>query len=184
MQFGYDLIKSHYADKTAKRSGVPLINHINEGLEVLRHLHASLDAQEAFCIHPMLQSDEELKRNYDHMSQIGEEHISPKVLMLAMEYRNIANQYLSHRKITYLSDIKVSPIVDVNHMLLADKIQNYKDFLRYHAGTHERTAELNQYFKNWLDRLSGSTLFEYFMETRFHLRELEQYKFFYLGMDE
>lgn len=80
----------------------------------------------------------------------------PEVLGLAMEYRNIANAYLSHRKIKNISEISLSPIADVNHMLIGDKIQNYKDFLIYHHGTHDRTEELDQYFKNWLKKLEVS----------------------------
>ena len=39
-------------------------------------------------------------------------------------------------------------------MLIADKIQNRKDFELYHLGKHERSSELEQYFKNWLERLN------------------------------
>ena len=38
-------------------------------------------------------------------------------------------------------------------MLIADKVQNYKDFLLYHYGIHERSNQLNQYFINWLSYL-------------------------------
>ena len=38
---------------------------------------------------------------------------------------------------------------EVRDMLIADKIQNYKDFLFYHKGTHPRSRELEEYFKNW-----------------------------------
>jgi len=36
---------------------------------------------------------------------------------------------------------------------VADKIQNYKDFLIYHQKTHARSKELNEYFQNWLKKL-------------------------------
>ena len=41
-------------------------------------------------------------------------------------------------------------------MLKADKIQNYKDFRKYHLGTHEKSAELEQYFEEWLAALNVS----------------------------
>lgn len=41
-------------------------------------------------------------------------------------------------------------------MLIVDKVQNRKDFELYHLGKHKRSNELNQYFKNWLERLSIS----------------------------
>ena len=42
---------------------------------------------------------------------------------------------------------------EVNTMLIADKIQNRKDFELYHEKTHERSIELKEYFSNWLERL-------------------------------
>ena len=41
-------------------------------------------------------------------------------------------------------------------MLRADKVQNYKDFLSHHKGSHPRSHELDQYFHNWLARLDLS----------------------------
>jgi hypothetical protein len=39
---------------------------------------------------------------------------------------------------------------------VADKVQNYKDFMRYHAETHPRRYELQGYFVAWLHRLNIS----------------------------
>ena len=39
-------------------------------------------------------------------------------------------------------------------MLIADKVQNRKDFLKYHYGTHKKSVELDIYFKNWLRALN------------------------------
>ena len=144
----YKLIANHYGDKCAKRSGVPLINHINEGLVVLTAIGAVETTKRAFCLHPLLQADADLQENYHICSSID-----PYVLLLAMEYRNIANAYLSD-KITTDWPLKLSPILEVNEMLIADKVQNYKDFLTYHYGTHARSNELDRYFNKWLDSLS------------------------------
>lgn len=47
----------------------------------------------------------------------------------------------------------IAPIPNVNVMLCADKIQNYKDFLLYHKNTHPRAKELDEYFNNWFKAL-------------------------------
>jgi hypothetical protein len=69
-----------------------------------------------------------------------------------MEYRNIANAYLSD-KIDTNWPLKLSPIFEVNEMLVADKVQNKKDFDTYHKGTHARSDELTRYFDKWLTAL-------------------------------
>ncbi len=146
----YKLISDYYGNKTAKRSGVPLINHINEGLKLLKFLGASEIAMRAFCIHPLLQGDEELKENI-HNPQLSK--LATSVLITAMEYRRVANNYLSHRYVISLKDIELSPLKDVNQMLIADKVQNFKDFELYHKATHERSSDLTLYFNNWLRKL-------------------------------
>jgi hypothetical protein len=46
-------------------------------------------------------------------------------------------------------------------MLIADKVQNRKDFERYHRDTHPRARDLDHYFRNWLIALRVT-------ETRYH----------------
>ena len=144
----YKFISRHYGDRVAKRSQVPLINHIDEGLVVLKAIGAVETTKKAFCLHPLFQSDEDLQENYYLAS-----FVEPHVLLLTMEYRNIANAYLSD-KIDTDQPLKLSPLLEVNEMLIADKVQNYKDFLTYHYGTHARSSELDRYFNKWLDSLS------------------------------
>ena len=48
------------------------------------------------------------------------------------------------------------PLKEVRQMLIADKVQNYADFLTYHAHTHSRSKELDFYFKHWLAQLDVS----------------------------
>lgn len=149
-------IKTFYSDTRAERSQVPLINHIYEGLQILDMINASYHAKGAFCIHPMCQADADLKENYEYLLDF----IPSKSIVLAMEYRSVANEYLSKRTIHSLRDIRISPLKEVNDMLIADKIQNYKDFLIYHSDTHPRAEELEVYFKNWLIRLNCLDLFD------------------------
>jgi hypothetical protein len=76
-------------------------------------------------------------------------------MALAMEYRSVANAYLSPHGHRAPEDIRLSPLEDVNDMLIADKVQNYKDFLLHHAA-HPRAMELDAYFTAWLQRLGVS----------------------------
>lgn len=155
----YLLIKDHYGDRCAQRSRAPLINHIDEGLMILQSRNASNTACRAFCLHPLVQGDQDLLENWQKVSTES----NKAALLLTMEYRNIANQYLSRRSISSLEDIVLSPLHDVNEMLVADKIQNYKDFLLYHKDTHPRAKELDTYFNNWLKRL-GIENFDYYRD--------------------
>lgn len=148
----YELVTQFYAGKVAARSKVYKIHHVTEGVHVLNRLGASLAAKRAFCLHPMTQGDEELHDEFEFITS----NCDPTAVALAMEYRNIANQYLSFRDIADTSEITLSPIHQVNLMLKADKIQNYKDFRLYHKGTHPKSDRLDTYFRNWLKRLEIS----------------------------
>ncbi|MCX5742316.1 MAG: hypothetical protein NT062_07455 [Proteobacteria bacterium] len=75
------------------------------------------------------------------------------MLALVLEYRNIANAALSTRTYASAHDIVLSPLADVTEMLVADKMQNWQDFVRYHRATHPRSAELERYFRLWHERL-------------------------------
>jgi hypothetical protein len=155
----YKLIKQFYGTQCAKRSNVPLINHIDEGLYILDKMCASDYAKRAYCLHPMLQADKDLEANFDYVVTKSDSI----TIALAMEYRNIANQWLSDKVriedglmpcVTYDQKPKLSPLYGVTQMLRADKIQNYKDFLLYHKDSHARTVELHKYFEVWLDVLN------------------------------
>lgn len=67
----YKAIKSLYGDAKAARSGVPLINHIEQELAIIeavsKHKIMSVKfdvemAQRAFCLHPIFQSDANLEK--------------------------------------------------------------------------------------------------------------------------
>lgn len=148
------MVSNFYKKKgyTAARSKVPFINHINEGVLILDKIGASNYAKCAFCLHPLMQEDADFAQFFLDLSEFPF-YIQPKVVALSVEYRSVANEYLSKRKITSINEIRLSPVKDVNDMLIADKIQNYKDFVLYHKKTHNRSDELEIYFKNWFQRL-------------------------------
>ncbi len=148
--YEYELISFYYKNQVAKRSGVPLINHINEGLKILDYIQATETSKKAFCLHPIFQDDAALEKNY----HINLKKINSQTLICVIEYRSIANAYLSKKIIQHFSEIQLSPLKDVNQMLIADKVQNKKDFELYHKNTHPRSQALELYFNNWLQRLN------------------------------
>jgi hypothetical protein len=137
----YRAIAQHYGTRTAKRSGVLLIRHIDDGLVILGRLGASDAASRAFCIHPIVQDGGEPPTDDSH------------VAALSIEYRDVANAALSSRELRTASEIALSPLVEVNQMWIADKVQNRFDFQRHHLTTHPRAAALDRYFALWLERL-------------------------------
>ncbi len=149
----YKSIAREYGDRRAKRSNVPLIVHIDEGLVLLQAIDASETAMRAFCLHPLLQDDASYAANMPRVHDLTDDMT---VLATALEYRRVANAALSDRTYRSVADIALSEVRDVNDMLVADKVQNRKDFLRHHLATHPRSAELDRYFQLWLERLGIS----------------------------
>jgi len=144
----YMLVKEFYGDKISCRSGVPLINHINEGIIILEDMEAEYHTATAFCLHPLLQADDDLALNFNKVLTVA----SGRAVALALEYRSVANEYLSP-KVNTGHEIRLSPIQAVNDMLIADKVQNRKDFYTYHWPDHPRSKELEQYFREWMEVL-------------------------------
>lgn len=152
----YDLIQAYYGTKTAKRSGVPLMNHINEGIELLRGMSASDLAINAFCLHPIAQSGNEGWKILMH--QLRMEKIDRHAVHLAQQYTYAANSFLCRPNTDYFTHKDLCRVVgplnqDLIHMLAADKLQNEKDFELYHKATHPRSKQLAHYFDLWLDYL-------------------------------
>jgi hypothetical protein len=138
----YSLIKLFYSDKKAKRSGIPYINHINEGLELLRR--TDIAAQKAFCLHPIIQSDADFQQNHGILYKVP--NISREAIVYAMEYRHVANSFLPRDTYTKMP-VKASLLL-VNEMLRADKIQNYSDFKK-NREKYINEVQLEVYFKEW-----------------------------------
>lgn len=152
----YQIVSKYYELKRAARSDLPYMNHIDEGVKIIADLNSwdwpvRLRAAKGFCLHPIVQRDAALEVNYRLFEDF---QVSPTSLILAVEYRSVANEYLSDRVVRQLAEIRLSPITEVNLMLLADKIQNRKDFKTHHEKTHQRSKELTIYFRNWIERLA------------------------------
>ncbi|UUZ75444.1 hypothetical protein LP414_27395 [Polaromonas sp. P1(28)-13] len=97
---------------------------------------------------------------------------NPFPIMLAMEYRQWANAWLADKVkkqalvgsggnvvrewIETIGEPSCGPLPAVHDMLIADKVQNRKDFLEHHKGRHQRSDELDFYFNHWLKTLGVS----------------------------
>lgn len=156
--YALEAIKSVYGYQKAKRSQVPLMNHIYEGVAIMRHRNVSEDAVAGFMLHPLFQNDADLKEHgtYYATHRASAQQNSDAV-MLAMEYRHWANAWLSDKvrqddqgNLILEGEPSWGPLDAVKEMLIADKVQNYKDFIIYHSDTHERRDELDLYFRVWL----------------------------------
>jgi hypothetical protein len=143
----YKLIQSEYKDDITKRSNVPLIYHIDEGGAILDKIGVSDTVKDAYYLHPLLQSDEMFNLNKGNSFN----GVNAESLILATEYRRVANSYLSNMDV---DDFVGFSCDEVKQMLIADKIQNYKDFMKYHYGKHKRSEELHRYFNNWFKLLN------------------------------
>ena len=143
------VIKDFYKEATAKRSGLPLMNHIHEGIMILKALDASDLAIKAFCIHPIVQNNIKIDLSWS------------SALLLAQEYSKKANSYLCRSENDWIRTVKdLDKVVgnmseDCRLMLLADKYQNQKDFRIHHLPSHKRSEHLERYFNLWIDYLKS-----------------------------
>lgn len=147
-------ITEFYGDRRAERSGVPLINHIHEGLIVLNEIHAWHASYSVYCLHPIIQSDADFNKGVNLLKDVT----SPKVAALTCEYRHTANAWLSDKvddNMMLMGMPKKSPHEAVNNALIADKVQNRADFEIYHRD-HPRARQLSLYFRIWLETLGVS----------------------------
>ena len=153
------------------------MSHIEEGALVLHLLYGhDAELQEAYCLHPIFQSDKSLAQ---FLSPSAPELacISPRALVLGMEYRRVANGYTIKHKVRSPENIEIGPLSSVHKMLVADKIQNKKDFIKYLHMKHDRPSyrKVSQrsvdYFDSWLARLGISQ--EKYQEIAARLEKME-----------
>jgi hypothetical protein len=159
----YRLISEHYTGKIANRSKLPYIKHIDEGVEILNRIGADECTITSFILHPLFQGDKDLFLYWEKFICEGDYElgklISREEMLLCIEYRNVANAFLSKHQ--GIRTPTLSPIHEVNLMLIADKVQNQADFYRYQSyqGADATMSEfhykkLETYFVEWRDILT------------------------------
>jgi len=142
----YVAVGEFYGDRCSARSRVPLMNHIDEGLEILRQMNVDEHVLAAWCLHPLVQGNSPIDVNWS------------TGYVLAREYRLFANFYLCRPETDHFTEDTVEMILeavstDCVNMLLVDKQQNQKDFRLYNS-EHPRAKELEKYFNNWINGIS------------------------------
>lgn len=157
-QKAHSVISLYYKDKVAQRSKLPLMNHINEGVAILASIQCEhfTSAQIAFCLHPLAQNN----------VSYPEDDFTPKINSLVREYAHYANRYLCNPETDHIKSVADLhkhlgniPSKECLLMLLADKIQNQKDFLLHHYGKHKRYPQLNSYFNLWIKYINHYLIF-------------------------
>ena len=131
---------------TARRSGLPYIKHIDDGLTILKNLTTDVLILQAYTLHPIIQSDVDYVEGSKFLVEAG---VHPIVLMLLGEYRKTANAYLPRDPPRLPA---ISPDRRVNLMLYVDKIQNMSDVCQYNKDIKDLPHYL-EYFTNWLKAL-------------------------------
>lgn len=174
----YEIISEFYGDRQTERSKIKLMAHINEGLEILHILRVNYETKSAYCLHPLFQDDALLYQSYPKITNGAwwDRLVTRNSLVLVMEYRNVANLY---RKEHYLPGTvpTLSPLREVNQMLIADKLQTFKDFMRYRYATHPDAHDIHDYFRSWaqaLDMLPAFCAIDHDPET-WHWSDLQNY---------
>jgi hypothetical protein len=140
----YEKIYEYYGDRRANRSGVRLMDHVEQGTRLLQTMGAGRDRISAFYLHPIFQDAEA------YAAFVPQGH-DPWVLMLATDYRYVANAYLPKHP----SQIpQASELWRVNQMLIADKVHNRWQFEKYLRGKIPNSDRLDEYFAQWLTALT------------------------------
>lgn len=145
----YAAIRDFYTRQAARRTGLPYLKHIDEGLAVLNRIQAPEIAMRGYCLHPIFQSTQTFAQLIEHpRDNRAVLNCHGAAIALATEYRWVANGYLLKHHMAG-KPLELSPITAVNQMLIADKLQNHADFMAHHYGTHARSTELQDYFRTW-----------------------------------
>lgn len=159
----YETINAFYKSKKTSKN-VPYINHINEGIIHLEEMKVSNDTINAFILHPLAQcvnlkgADAKVILTQKEMDKhFNIYDIEPIIAYELLMYRKFANAYLCRPETDdYTFNDAFEVIKDLKNdqsvlkMLVADKLQNYKDFVIYRKNDHKRSKELETYFNYWL----------------------------------
>lgn len=148
----YQIISELYEGQKAKRTQLPYIKHIDDGLLILDDLDADLITKEAWCMHPIFQMPD-LKEKV--MDSKGQPQIRLATAILAAEYAETANQYRTVNYQSFHDNLPEIPNSRVKKLLTCDKVQNYIELENTrHLLPYETVDRTHRYLLNWLHHLS------------------------------
>jgi hypothetical protein len=142
----YRVIQKEWSQKTDSK-GSPYMWHIDMGLAYLISQGASDAVKVAWCIHPLVQDNKDLKRNYKKMLGC----LTNEAVMLVIEYRHQANWFSTHSTLNKAP--KKNLLSEIILMLKADKLQNAWNLHTYRKD-HKNYKELTAYFNIWFSALN------------------------------
>jgi hypothetical protein len=149
----YNLIRHFYGRTRARRTKRRYIEHIREGCAILSHaFNATTTVRDAFCLHPLVQSDGDYTVHIESLQEWAEESVERRVALdLAIEYRRFANAYRSVDPLRNPNEIDTSCSPAVRQMLVADKAQNWNDarFYLKPVDPDDYSNRLEPYFQSW-----------------------------------
>ena len=172
----YRLIEEYYAGKSAKRTGLPYMRHIDDGLRILRAMSELRDYEtvedqrqwmqesveawyknrfelltRTFCVHPIYQ-DNNPEWRHKHLDIGG-----AKDAELCHKYASYVNSYLPAH-VDRANCPRCLRGSDLWALLVADKLQNYADFnANANKFSTDETAQLQAYFTDWFAALKITT---------------------------
>lgn len=159
LQIAYTMISNWYGDRRATRSGVRLMNHIDEGLVLLTIAPTSVHI--AFALHPLYQDPK------DRATNIVSYLTLPKEIRVLIDLYNNTMQSCSSKGFAKGKLVDLTTLWDglykdeVLMMCLADKLQNQKDFYKYHWKVHPESDNLEAYFEHWITKLTKTNIHKY-----------------------
>jgi hypothetical protein len=125
------------------------MDHIEDGLALLKNWGVAQTLQDAWLLHPIMQDDNQ----YQEYLRIGPTFQCHR---LAAKYRAIANAYLPKHAPRKPS---ISVNNGINELLEVDKLHNcwqLRKALRSNPEIYPNAARLEEYFRDWLDVLETS----------------------------
>lgn len=162
----YNYMKDLFSTSVSKRTKDLSTNPMEEGLAILNILESNHITKKAYCIHQLFHNDESLERSWD-----GNRfpNCDIKSMLLAMEFRTLYKSKPNRNGI-----IKLSPIKEVNEMMLAYKMQQYKNFEINGRGQTDNDELVESSFKNWIKQLCQNI----FDKDDIRSQEEHSYKFY------